>query len=167
MDNTKETNVDTPVVETETEKTAPPGKEPETAPVPEETPLAAETFNEQDINWAGPEAMVAQVAHEANRAFCQTLGDGSQVPWANASLAQRVSCFRGVKLHLDHPETTPAQSHESWMKNKIADGWKFGTVKNEQKKLHPCLVAYDKLDLAQQKKDSLFKSVVAGLRDRV
>ena len=62
-----------------------------------------------------------------------------------------------------NPNITPEQSHEGWMRQKVADGWVHGDVKDPVKKTHPCLVPYDQLPFEQQAKDKLFTSVVKAV----
>jgi len=108
--------------------------------------------------------MIASVCHEANRAYCLTQGDTSQLPWTDAPEWQRKSAITGVEKALEG--ATPEQLHESWLAQKIADGWVFGPVKNADAKppTHPCLVPYAELPAEQQRKDALFQAVVAALR---
>lgn len=54
----------------------------------------------------------------------------------------------------------PEQSHESWLKEKADTGWKYGPVKDPEKKEHPCFVPYSELSEAQKKKDEIFVGVV-------
>ncbi len=54
-------------------------------------------------------------------------------------------------------------SHESWLREKAATGWKYGRVKGQKKKTHPCSVGYDELPLDQRVKDALFQSVVRAM----
>lgn len=102
----------------------------------------------------------AHLAHEINRAYCESLGDDTQVPWEDAPEWQRDSARQGAKLKLEHPETTPEQSHESWLRAKAADGWQYGHVKDVEAKLHPCFVPYSELPIAQRTKDYLFGAAV-------
>ena len=106
---------------------------------------------------------IAKVCHEANRAYCQTLGDLSQVPWEAAPDWQKASCEAGVKFHLANPDARPEQSHESWLAQKLADGWKYGPIKDVDLKYHPCCVPYDQLPPEQQAKNKLFKAIVEAL----
>ncbi len=108
---------------------------------------------------------IAKVAHEANAAYCETLGDNTQPFWENAPDWQKNSAIKGVQFHLDNPDATEAASHESWLAEKEADGWKYGPVKNPEAKEHPCYVPHSELPLAQQLKDRLFKGIVDALRD--
>ena len=102
---------------------------------------------------------IAEVCHEANRAYCAALGDMSQVPWSEAPLWQRESAIKGVLYHISHSDSTPAAIHNSWMAEKAADGWKYGEVKDADKKEHPCFVPYDELPTEQKAKDYIFSAI--------
>lgn len=110
---------------------------------------------------------IAIVCHEANRAFCTTLGDYSQQPWEYAPKWQTDSAMAGVKFHLANPDATDAASHENWLKQKEAEGWRYGEKKDPEKKEHPCFVPFDQLPPEQQAKDRLFRSIVHALRHLV
>lgn len=107
---------------------------------------------------------LAQVCHETNRAYCQTIGDFSQPSWEDAPEWQKKSAINGVQFHLDHPEAQPVDSHTSWMKEKLDDGWSYGPVKDPVKKEHPCLVPYMELPEEQRRKDALFIAVIQALK---
>lgn len=107
---------------------------------------------------------IAKVAHETNRAYCESLGDFSQTPWGEAPIWQRTSAINGVKFHIENPGAGPSGSHENWLKEKYAEGWKYGEVKDPDKKEHPCCVPYDELPKEQQIKDALFVAVVLILK---
>jgi len=108
-------------------------------------------------------AVTAMVAHEVNRAYCEAIGDDSQVPWDEAPDWQKESAMAGVQFHLDNPDAGPEASHESWLEMKKADGWKYGKKKDEEKKTHPCFKPFNKLPKAQQAKDHLFRGVVHAM----
>lgn len=109
--------------------------------------------------------IIARVAHEINRIYCLALGDDSQSVWDEAPEWQRQSAINGVRFHLSNGGVTPEQSHECWLREKLAAGWTYGLVKDADKLEHPCCVEYSELPLFQRIKDSLFSSVVAGLSD--
>lgn len=109
---------------------------------------------------------IARVCHEANRAYCLSLGDESQLPWNEAPQWQRDAAINGVQFHIDNPGATPAGSHFNWMTEKFEAGWVYGPVKDEEKKEHPCLVSYSELPEEQRVKDSLFLSIVKALTKR-
>lgn len=106
---------------------------------------------------------IARVCHEVNRAYCESLGDASQVSWEQAPQWQKDSAVTGVRFHLANPESKPSDSHESWLKQKEKDGWKYGEKKDADKKEHPCFVPFEKLPKEQQAKDFLFLGVVRAL----
>ena len=106
---------------------------------------------------------IAQVCHESNRAYCSSIGDNSQPPWESAPDWQKSSAIKGVQFHLKNPNAGPSCSHESWLKEKADNGWKYGPVKDPEKKEHPCFVPYDSLPREQRLKDYLFTAVVHAL----
>lgn len=106
---------------------------------------------------------IAVVAHEANRAYCRALEDYTQMPWQYAPAWQRESAVAGVRFCIASPDAPPSANHDAWHAEKQRTGWKYGPVKDEVKKTHPCMVPYEKLPLEQRRKDGLFKAVVAAL----
>lgn len=108
---------------------------------------------------------VARVAHEINRAYCEALGDQSQPTWADAPQWQRDSAINGVRFHRANPNAKPSHSHESWLIEKAAAGWKYGPVKDPERKEHPCCVPYEDLPPEQKAKDYLFRQVVHSLTE--
>ena len=106
---------------------------------------------------------IAQVCHEAIRAFSAALGDNSQVAWRDAPEWQRQSAISGVQFHLANPGATDAATHDKWLLDKEQDGWRYGPVKNPDKKEHPAIVPFDQLPPQEQAKDRLFRAVVRAL----
>ncbi len=107
--------------------------------------------------------MIATICHEANRMYCAALGDYSQKQWFDSPQWQRESAIKGVEFSIANPESSPADSHDSWLKEKKLAGWTYGPIKDENKKEHPCCVPYDQLPKAQQRKDHLFQAIVKAL----
>ena len=108
---------------------------------------------------------IAKVCHEANRAYCASLGDMSQLSWEEAPEWQRVSAVKGVEFSLANPDAPPSASHDSWLREKMDTGWKYGPVKDPEKKEHPCFVRYEELPSEQRAKDHLFQGIVRALKD--
>lgn len=111
-------------------------------------------FNELEIE------IVARLCHEANKAICEAQGDYSQLPWGKSPEWQQKSAKQGVAFVQDNLTAPVSATHENWMRDKLADGWTFGEVKDPQAKTHPCIVPYDQLPFGQRVKDHVFQSIV-------
>lgn len=110
---------------------------------------------------------IARIAHEANRIYCNSIGDYSQPIWDEAPAWQKTSAIAGVEYHIANPDSHPEDSHSSWLAHKKAEGWKYGPVKNPEKKEHPCFLPYYDLPFEQRMKDHLFHAIVkAALTER-
>lgn len=46
---------------------------------------------------------------------------------------------------LELSEKLAENVHEVWAQGRIDDGWRYGPVRDDERKLHPCIVPYDKL----------------------
>lgn len=134
---------------------------------------------ERDIEWLRPlvkelqerlptpptrAAMVAaaKAAHEANRAYCEGIGDTSQAPWEAAPEWQRESCLAGV-AGIVYFGNDPRDSHGAWLLKKHLGGWVYGEVKDPVAKTHPCMVDFDDLPEAQRFKEYLFVAVIRAV----
>ena len=106
---------------------------------------------------------IARVCHEANKGLCDAQGDFSQCTWENAPDWQKESAVKGVEFNIENPDAPASASHDSWLAEKEATGWKYGEIKDADKKEHPCFVPYDELPDEQKAKDHLFKGIVASL----
>lgn len=106
---------------------------------------------------------IAETCHEVNRIYCLSIGDDSQPAWADAPDWQRQSARHGVIFHMENPNAGASASHESWLAEKLADGWVYGSVKDPELKQHPCCVSYDELPMEQRYKDDFFVALVRML----
>lgn len=108
-------------------------------------------------------ADIARVCHEANRGYCAALGDHTQLAWEDAPEWQRQSAIKGVEFIYRTPDAKASASHESWLEEKRAAGWKYGPVKDPDAKEHPCFVPYDELPVEQKAKDYIFGAIARAL----
>lgn len=108
---------------------------------------------------------IAEVCHGANRAYCRAIGDMSQPEWDRAPEWQRDSAIKGVEFVLEHPDAPISALHDNWLADKHFNGWKYGPVKDPEKKEHPCFVPWNQLPPEQQAKDKLFSAIVRALAD--
>lgn len=114
------------------------------------------------IDVPSPE-VIAEICHEANRFWCVACGDVSQKPWLEAAEWQRDSAIKGVQFALANPSAGDSAQHDAWCVDKRAAGWKYGAVKDETAKTHPCLVSFVQLPPHQRAKDRLFRAIVLAL----
>ena len=108
---------------------------------------------------------IARVCHEANRAWCISNGDNSQVGWEDAPDWQRQSSIESVIFRMKNPNAKLSSQHDKWMKDKIEAGWVYGPVKDADKKEHPCIVPYAELSEFDKRKDALFAAIVLALTE--
>lgn len=112
---------------------------------------------------------IAQMCHEANRAWCAHWGSDIQPSWGDAPKWQRDSALDGVKHVVkrfkEGHRVTPRELHENWMSFKLSSGWKYAAQKNAQKKEHNCLRPYDELNPKEKLKDKLFLAIVFSFLD--
>lgn len=107
---------------------------------------------------------IAQVCHEANKAWCEVNGDSSQKSWLLGEQWQRESAIKGVEFRLNNPDAPESAQHDAWMADKKKDGWIYGKVKDFEQKTHPCIVPFEELPEFQRKKDALFCAIVDALK---
>ena len=105
---------------------------------------------------------IALVAHAVNAAYCASIGEHI-APWEEAGESHQSSILAGVDMHTRNPDATPEQSHESWLAQKVAEGWTYGPIKDPINKQHPCIRPYAELPAEQKAKDYLFRGVVHAL----
>ena len=107
---------------------------------------------------------IAKACHEANRVWCQANDDDTQKSWQDAEQWQRDSAINGVVFRINNPDAGNDAQHNSWMKEKVDDGWVYGEVKDAEKKTHPCIVPFEELPEFQRRKDALFCAIVDALK---
>jgi len=56
----------------------------------------------------------------------------------------------------DGYRTNPEKEHDSWWNAYIDMGWKYGPVRDQEKKTHPDMVPFDKLPKSERDKDAIF-----------
>jgi hypothetical protein len=112
------------------------------------------TIESHDVLWA------ARVAYEVNRAYCEAIGENTQLKWEDAPNWLRASLIDGVRFIIENPKATARDQHNNWLRVKHADGWTWGPCKNVDLKQHPCMRDYDELPQVQRVKDHLFRAVV-------
>jgi hypothetical protein len=121
-----------------------------------------EQFEKGNISLHELVERAAKAAQEANYQLCQAIGDPAD-HWDDAPDILKQSVRAGVLSILRDPTISPEKSHESWLEYKRAEDWKYGPVKDVEKKEHPCFLPYGQLPENQRLKDHLFGIVVRAV----
>jgi hypothetical protein len=119
-----------------------------------------DVIDNEELVYAQFVESTARACHEANKMYCESIGDTSQVTWDAASEVVKQAAYSGVIFALENPDVTPEQMHMNWKRDKIKAGWIYGPVKNEVTRTHPCLVNYEDLPEDQRVKDDILIMVV-------
>jgi hypothetical protein len=135
--------------------------------VPDDEALGKTFYDDPDQG--GPVGLtteqIARVCHEANRGW-QAASPLPGIPvapaWDEFPPDQQAGVIAGVEKALQG--YTPEQMHESWVADKLAQGWTYGPTKDAEAKTHPSLRAYDDLSDDDRAKDALFLGIVNALR---
>lgn len=120
-----------------------------------------QTTNSDDFEFHTLVNDTAQAAYSVLREYSRHLGDTSLLPWPAVPLSHKDSIRNGV-VGIFTRNDTPEESHKSWLKQKFDEGWKYGSVKDVEKKEHPCMLPYNELPLHHLMKDTIFGAVVRG-----
>lgn len=56
---------------------------------------------------------------------------------------------------LNLTELLAENAHDQWAAQRFADGWKYGAKRDDDQKLHPCLVPYDQLPDSEKEYDRI------------
>lgn len=43
--------------------------------------------------------------------------------------------------------------HEVWAAGRVAEGWTFGSERNDERKTHPCIISYEQLPESEREYD--------------
>jgi hypothetical protein len=106
---------------------------------------------------------IAKVVHNIQVVFCASIGE--TIPaWEDALEIMQTATKIGVRDLINNPNATGGFSHEQWMKNKLAEGYVWGVVRDHVKKTHPSLIPFEQLPHNEQVKDHLFVETVRSLQ---
>lgn len=107
---------------------------------------------------------IARVVHEAGFALCQEFGDDSWKHWEETDgwrVKATLDQIQAYKKAISRGETfSPRKDHEIWLNAKKAAGWKYGPVKDAEKKEHPLMVDFDQLPPFEKFKNDLYTAIL-------
>lgn len=103
---------------------------------------------------------LAKIYHENIRMLQEINSEKVSPPWEDTPDWMIEGTFDSINFHLANPAASASASHENWMGEKIRTGWRFGPVKDPDKKTHPLLIPFSELPAEQQMKDILGKALI-------
>lgn len=78
-------------------------------------------------------------------------------PWAEREVEFRTQFIEVIKRQCSNLRSnSPEELHGSWMQSYITMGWVYGEKYDREKRIHPDLVPYKKLNQLEQDKDAIF-----------
>ena len=110
---------------------------------------------------------VAEVMHEAVRAWQKANGQTAAPTWSRAPAWMKESTCAGVSWRLANPKASNSAQHDQWMAQKKDAGWKYGRTKSGVKKTHPLMVPYNDLPEVERRKDALVAAVIEALTQKM
>jgi hypothetical protein len=106
---------------------------------------------------------IAQVMHEAVRAWQKANGQNAAPPWSRAPQWMKQASKEAVLWRMANPKAPSSAQHEQWLAEKRAAGWKYGRAKSGAKKTHPLLVPYAHLPEVERRKDAMVGALIDSL----
>jgi hypothetical protein len=102
--------------------------------------------------------------HALRREVARIFGDGTVPPdWDDAPEWMHADSARDARELLGNPGMMAEDGHGRWMRQKIAEGWKWGPVRDDEKKEHPSIRPFDQLPPGERLKDLLRVSLAGSL----
>lgn len=108
---------------------------------------------------------IAKACNDTIKIYWDSLGEKVDFQtWEDADIWQKESLVRAVRNMLDDNHNNPEDYHKYWKKQKEELGWKYGKVKDIEKKGHPFIVDYKDLPKHERVKDQLLVAIVGAFR---
>ena len=96
---------------------------------------------------------------------CHRANEEVRVMLGEPNVIAREDLPQVIEKVLSSPPVGSRESHKRWCDNMRAKGWVYGEVQDEEKKIHPNLVEWEKLSPEQKLKDMLFVRITNAFRD--
>lgn len=106
---------------------------------------------------------IARVAHEACRTWAKLNDQPVPPSWDALDASCQAAIIMGVRFSWDG--VAVSELHNRWVKYMYAQGWKFGPIRDMEKRVSPNLISFEQLPFREQIKDHIFKGVVDTFRE--
>lgn len=114
------------------------------------------------LNEEESQLSLAQQAYEVLRAFNMAVHLEPKVAWDEATPETRANMLAAVRWQRENDEAPVSASHDSWVSQKMAEGWKYGPVTDNARKESPKLLPFDQLAPQFRAQDFIFRAIVLG-----
>jgi hypothetical protein len=108
-------------------------------------------------------AQIARVCHEAVRAYARAMGDFSYDPWDLAAKWRHAVTLNAVTYAIVHDHPGPEAVHGNWVRFMEEQGWSFGVARDDGRKKHYLMRAYEVLPTHHQAKFHIFCAIVHAM----
>lgn len=123
-----------------------------------------ETMKIKTVDEGMQMSVIASVAFEANRQYCEMIGGKAFNPsWTEVGQDVRDALIESVKVALMDKIVSAELSHLRWAAVRVEAGWSIGPRFDPHRKTDPNLVPFRELSVQEQLKDILFLAVVNSL----
>lgn len=110
---------------------------------------------------------IAQLCHESGRLFSKIIGAEAPPDWESLTPDEKAEIIALVDYRIENTNAPFSAQHAKWKDNKIAAGWKFGKIFNEDKKTHPCIIPYDELPINTRRADAIAVAIINAMTVKI
>lgn len=103
---------------------------------------------------------IAKTCHIVHTTFSQAIGHGTQPSFDEVSEAHKNTIISSIEKILSGEITSPMQSHDNFVKEKLEAGWKHSDEYSIENKTNPRLVPFSELPNSNRIKEELFFNTV-------
>lgn len=105
-----------------------------------------------------PYAQLSPALQETNRAAARRIPEvlgviGVRIVTPREAQMRGLSASELFDLIQQNMKALAPTEHEGWMKDRAANGWQYGEKRDNEKKLHPSMVPFEKLSSEDKEKD--------------
>jgi hypothetical protein len=103
---------------------------------------------------------IARMLHVVTNALKEANNEPVLPDWDQLDEENKEFSRESVVSILSGEVTTAEQEHNRWAASKMAAGWVYGPVRDNDRKIHPMLVGFHDLSAIQQAKDLVRFAIV-------
>jgi len=109
---------------------------------------------------------IAKICHKQHSLYVETLGQETG-DWADLPQEHKATVISSIVNIASGSITSPRQSHDNFVKRKLAAGWTFGETHSHKNMTNPRLVEYDLLSTENKIKEGIFFGLVIALSPKI